>query len=85
VQTTPTNEINACESTQISPNPTSSMVKIDCGGKLGEKIMIYNELGQLIHSQIAAQEPLQLDLSDFQNGVYFVRWGDKTHKILKIN
>jgi Secretion system C-terminal sorting domain len=67
---------SCCTETRIAPNPTLDFTKIYCGGKLGEMVQIYNELGQLIHTQVAAQEPLQLDLSAFQNGVYFVRWDD---------
>jgi hypothetical protein len=33
------------------------------------------QLMDMMDTQIATQEPLQLDLSPFQSGVYLVRWG----------
>ncbi len=74
-----------CAETKIVPNPTTDIVKIYCGGKLGETVTIYNEIGQLMATQMVTQEPMPFDLSAFQSGVYIVRWGDKAHKILKIN
>jgi hypothetical protein len=84
-QTSPTSEADLCGTFKIVPNPTQHIVQIHCGGKLGEMITIYNDIGELMATQIATQEPLQLDLSTFQSGVYLVHWGGKVHKILKIN
>ena len=53
------------------PNPTSGIVnfKVD---KLIEKVTIYNPLGQEIKQFITSKKTLELDVSKYNNGIYFI-------------
>ncbi len=72
------------EELSISPNPTNGILLINGKHHLGEKLdlEIYNSIGQCIYSakDLGQSISLDVDLSTFSSGVYFVRLksGSKT-------
>ncbi len=65
----------------IYPNPTSGVVIIKA--KVGLQIHVYNIIGELILSTPLKTDTIELDLSNHANGIYFVRTGSATKKIIK--
>jgi hypothetical protein len=65
----------------IYPNPTSGLLNIQ--GKKGLQIHVYNIVGELILSTQLKTSTIELDLSTQANGVYFIRIGWVTKKIIK--
>jgi hypothetical protein len=86
----PTNVEDASpESVYIYPNPASSVVNIqyvssDTSAPI--QVSVWAMTGKLVKSETYAagsdRTPLQLDLSDMQNGVYLVRVGGTTQKVI---
>jgi len=62
----------------VYPNPSKGMVTIS--NLENANVYVYNMVGQLMKSKETVQGNLQLDLSDFDNGAYFVKVveGNKT-------
>ena len=49
-----------------------------------ETVSVYNTQGTLIHSQIATEKEIIIDMTDNSKGIYFVRFGNgKTIKVIK--
>ena len=63
----------------LYPNPADNILKIN-GENLGN-VMIYNAMGQKVAEFVAGDE-LNIATSDFENGVYFVKIGDKTQRFV---
>jgi uncharacterized membrane protein YqhA len=79
-------ELNVIVSTKteisIYPNPTSGVVTIS--GAEGKTVSVYNVLGVLVHTELCtATAYCQLDLSQQSKGIYFVKVGLVTKKIIK--
>ena len=72
-------EENTIEATQIFPNPTTGMVNIVCEGK--QTVTLINIVGQRVFEGIA-DGFLQIDLKRFGAGVYAVKIGEETHRIV---
>ena len=54
----------------LYPNPSNGVVTIECAGM--KKLMVYNALGQVLLDKEASGDALQLDLSGFENGLYWL-------------
>jgi hypothetical protein len=74
----------------IYPNPTSGRITLSISTSLnmnsveGQPIFIYNILGTLIHTELnTATENCTLDLSLHPNGIYIIKIGTLTKKIIK--
>lgn len=65
----------------IYPNPTSGIITVK--GKEGSQIQVFNSIGELILSTELKNETIELDLSNQSNGIYFIRVGSATNKIIK--
>jgi hypothetical protein len=65
----------------IFPNPTSGSVIIKA--KAGLQIQVYNIIGELIISTELKTDEIELDLSNQASGVYVIRIGSVTKKIIK--
>lgn len=63
----------------LYPNPADNILKIN-GENLGN-VMIYNAMGQKVAEFVAGDE-LNIATSDFENGVYFMKIGDKTQRFV---
>ena len=56
---------------KLYPNPTSGQITIALEGM--QKIMVYNTMGQALLNKETSNDVLQLDLSGFENGLYWVK------------
>ena len=63
----------------LYPNPVKDNLMIN-GQNLGN-VSVYNALGQVIFETFATDE-LNINTSNYQNGVYFIKIGDKTEKFV---
>ena len=63
----------------LYPNPVNDNLTI-CGRNL-ENVSVFNTLGQVIFEGFVTGE-LNLDTSGFQNGIYFVKVGEKVQKFI---
>lgn len=70
------------QSLQVSPNPASNLVLITTGRFESLPLEIYNMNGQLIYQQQVSLET-QVDISQWSKGIYVVRCGGRTTKIVK--
>lgn len=59
----------------VFPNPTTGKIQIEVSGAVIQNVEIYNVLGENIYTATyLKQQPLnEVDLSNFQKGVYFVK------------
>ena len=55
----------------LYPNPTSGQITIEMEGM--QKVVVYNALGQALLNKETNDDLLQLDLSGFENGLYWVK------------
>ncbi len=68
----------------VTPNPTSHSIEIDgLSIEMNNKAMIYSIHGQLLKS-IPTIENAEIDLSDFNSGVYLIKINDVTHRVVKL-
>ncbi|MFM8243353.1 MAG: T9SS type A sorting domain-containing protein, partial [Crocinitomicaceae bacterium] len=62
---------------QVYPNPANEQITISVNkGRLG-KILIYNQLGQEIVGFQCDSNSKLIDLSNYQNGLYFLNFPEK--------
>lgn len=62
------------EEIRIFPNPTSDNINIQLGDNFQNyEILIYNSLGQKIHSQTENRNSLEIEMSEFGAGIYFLK------------
>lgn len=54
----------------VYPNPTTGLVKIQT--EINEQISVYDASGKLIFSEVAITNSLEIDLSDYEKGLYFI-------------
>lgn len=70
IDLTATDEYQSLEF-KLYPNPTSGQITIALEGM--QKVVIYNALGQTLLTKEASSDVLQLDLSRFENGLYWIK------------
>ena len=56
--------------TKVYPNPANTSVRIEAGNNI-ESVMVYNMIGALVKTISADSRTLNVDLSDYENGVYY--------------
>lgn len=68
------------------PNPVKNLLKIKSGGYFDfpRTVYIFNTQGQMIYSKTVTDETETIDFTDFSKGVYFIRTGNSTAKIVKL-
>ncbi|MFK7906892.1 MAG: T9SS type A sorting domain-containing protein [Chitinophagales bacterium] len=67
----------------ISPNPSTSFVNIEVKEAQNVGFNLSNSLGQSLQSgQVSGA--YQLDVKDLAEGVYFLKVGNRVHKVLKV-
>lgn len=81
------NSIHQLDSSiSIYPNPTNSFVTINCNSNI-KSIELYDVQGRILETSIENNTTSKLDISDKQNGIYFVKIntenGSKVEKIVK--
>lgn len=62
---------NLLKSISITPNPATNMIYVN--GKGFEKVEIVNFIGQVVYQNAIVSETTQIDVSNLNAGVYFVR------------
>jgi Leucine-rich repeat (LRR) protein len=74
------------ESIVVFPNPTSSIVNINCNNSI-KTVELYDVQGRLLQTQIVDSATTSLDISNKTNGIYFAKItsekGVKVEKITK--
>ena len=76
-----TNENSLSEKLNFYPNPTTG--RIFYQSQADEQVQISNTAGQLLKTVKVTKGTNQIDVSEFPKGVYFLKAGDKTSKLLK--
>jgi len=68
----------------IYPNPTNQWAVISGQWAAQENLQlkIFNTLGQEVHSEIPVTSNLKLQISNWASGIYFVRYGTVTKKLV---
>ncbi len=68
------------------PNPAFNELNIHASGEIIERIQITNINGQQVHEQTVSSKDINVDISAFNEGIYFVKVstsaGIKTNKII---
>ena len=83
------NVVNKSNFSQIKlfPNPVTNKLTIERNENTNATAEIYSLLGQKLYTCILKEENTNIDLADFQNGIYFVlitsEKGINTYKIVK--
>ncbi|MBL7895462.1 MAG: T9SS type A sorting domain-containing protein [Bacteroidia bacterium] len=70
--TTGIHEVSHNEIVTVFPNPTKNEIHI-IGADKGSEIKVMNALGAVIYSGVTTTENEKISLSQFNNGLYFVR------------
>lgn len=65
----------------IYPNPVDNLLTIEVEGE--KNISIYNSIGQNIYNSTTCDNIVKIDMSSYNNGVYFVNINGITYKIVK--
>lgn len=66
----------------IYPNPFNNKITVTTDG-LKQPVIIYNIMGSVIYNNVLEVEKTEIDLSKEQSGIYFIRIGNSTRKIIK--
>ncbi len=75
--------ISAEPSISVYPNPSSSKIKVSVLGDSNALIQVISPMGQLVKSvQLDQIGTAEVDISDLKNGVYLIRTGTFTEKLL---
>jgi len=59
----------------VYPNPTSGLINIVTTQDI-LRLELYDQLGQLLYEQAISNEKVTLNVSNFENGIYFIRCYD---------
>jgi len=78
-----TNEQYLNNKIKIYPNPTSEILNIDLKISLDYKVQIFNIYGKRVFNKQFFQSYISIDISNFTNGVYFVKINNKITNIIK--
>lgn len=76
-------EVSAQENLLLYPNPTTGNITISQMGDEAKEVLLYNIQGQLVMRQRISGESQTLDLSALPAGLYLLKAGSKTAKIVK--
>lgn len=68
----------------VYPNPTTGFVNVDCSDLNAEKISIFDVTGSKIEDFNISKntQNTQLDLNGYSKGIYFLKIGNRTEKII---
>lgn len=73
---------NTSKSFSIYPNPSKDVVKISAVGSQPSVIKVYNCLGMLVEEFEMNSEEMEINVSDYNPGVYFFNVNEETVKII---
>jgi len=66
----------------VFPNPTRGQVTIETDGNAVQRIQLLSMEGKLLRDMQTANNQVQLDLSELANGVYFLKVGNETRRVV---
>lgn len=80
-------ELEETIATKVFPNPFSSgtQLTIQRASKEEAEILVFNSMGQLIFSTELTDSTSTIDTSDWLAGIYIIRIGEETLKVVKTN
>jgi hypothetical protein len=67
----------AIAKTELYPNPAIDFIKLTMTGNAVNKIIIYNNLGQVSKQIIVTKNQLDINVKDLKSGMYFISLGGK--------
>lgn len=73
--------IYAASSMFVYPNPANDQIKIKYHGEQGKDVFIYNAVGQEM-THLFAQNEMEINTSSYPAGVYFIRSGTLSTKLV---
>lgn len=76
------NELFGLESVSVYPNPSGGIITVSTTEK-SAKVELYTINGALVYSAKCLTNKHDIDLSKFENGIYFLRCGPAVKKIVK--
>lgn len=67
--------ITTKEAITLYPNPNNGQMNISCGDKLFYELTIYDNIGRIVlkKSCTPGEQTLQVNISDYPDGIYFLR------------
>lgn len=65
----------------VYPNPCTESIRIQTN--INDNVVLYNLQGAVVMSTVAMDEITTLDVNNLPSGIYFVKSGNKTAKIVK--
>ena len=71
---------NIAENVMLYPNPADNFLRID--GDVFNNILIFNALGQKVEEIYIDGNALNINTSSYENGVYFVKVGEKAFRFV---
>ncbi|MEQ8908672.1 MAG: T9SS type A sorting domain-containing protein [Vicingaceae bacterium] len=77
-----TDEQQKAEKFKFYPNPAEDKLRIQTGSFRGEILQLIDLKGQLLHEVRVSEASQNLDLSQFESGIYFIRIGQHTEKLI---
>ena len=77
------NDISTQKEFDIYPNPSTNIVTIKTQGKIKERLLILNSIGQILKEDMLDGDYFMIDTSNFPSGVYFIKIGQTTKKMVK--
>ncbi|MBR6775307.1 MAG: T9SS type A sorting domain-containing protein, partial [Bacteroidales bacterium] len=72
---------NTIQNVEIYPNPAKDVVKVSTVNSQRSTVKVYNYLGILVEEIELDAEEIELDVSDYNPGIYFFNVNGKTMKV----
>lgn len=79
-------EENYASSIKIYPNPVTDILKVELDEDLffSYHIELFNALGTSVFNENISSKQFEINLSQFERGIYFLRIGDRNIKVMKL-
>jgi surface protein len=75
------NEMQESSSFTFYPNPVNSILQFE-NTSIGERLQIMNLQGQVLEDKRILQSNFTEDLSEYENGIYMIRIGERVEKLI---
>lgn len=72
----------AAESYSIFPNPAKDFVKVSTENREQTTVRIYNTVGMLVEEVEMNSEEIEINVSDYKSGIYFINVNGKVEKLV---
>lgn len=66
----------------VSPNPVNDVLRLS-GVRAGEIVSVYTMTGSRVYKSVAKDRNMEISFSGFEKGVYIIRSGDRSIKVVK--